>query len=516
MTTLTICRDCRNSVLGTVPNCPDCLSEKVTHINDFAEGEAIWGCGCCNAVHRVANEANPQHNYICHATNVGTSVDIHHLPLVKNNSVYLCQDCRKWNWIALDDRISFFRFACPDCMTTTQFKTLGRKYALGKDFLHPVVLGDLRNAKKNLTLKCGHQIYLAQFLFELRAKDKEILQAAPGTDPAPSVITSELTFTCDKCEQAIVIDESGAGQTVACPHCGQPVTVPNRHIIVNDQWQETYQELTKPSADKKCPFCKAIITDVNFCGFCGYDLVNGNPPPSQPAGTAGSKASRHFSRLVIGLAGLAIVVIGIFVFKDLQGRQPAEVEVEKPEAGVKKAKAVKAIIEQQIAKSEVEAKAAAANADNSDLLEFLNARRKETAVFRLRQLTKAFAAKPPFVTNSTFNVSATESHSTPYSGTVEFSLQLSQPRLTRDCQFAFALEFQNERWVLKRTCCKCTWTGESTSWKENAGVFNFCDDEAQPVDLRGEPPVKENLWSLMGIYRKNFEAAMDSVYPKKH
>ena len=514
MTPLTICLNCRKTVLATVPNCPDCLSEKLAFITDFDEGEAIWGCGFCDAVQRLSNKTNPQHNYICHASDVGTKADIHHLPLVKNNSVYLCQSCKKWNWIVLDDRISCFRLACPDCLTTTQFKTLGRKYKLSRDFLQSILIGDLRNANESLTLKCGHQIYLAQFVYELRAKDSRDLQAEPDT--APATFPSELTFHCDKCEQAIVIDESGAGQTVACPHCSQPVTVPNQHIIVNDQWQETYLELTQPSADKKCPVCKALIkSDLNFCGFCGYDLVNGTHPV-QTTGAAASKSSNHFKKIIIGLAVLAIVANGIFAYKYFQGRQRYEAEPEKPETVGRKAEAKKAMVEPPKAKSEAEVKAVAAGEGNLDLREFIKAKNKETAVLKLRELTKTFVAKQPFITNSTFNVSTTESHSSPYNGTVDFSLQLFQPQLTRDCQFTFTLEFQNERWVLKRVCCKCTWSSDSTVWKENSGVFSFCDAEAKPVDLQGEPPVRDNLWNLMGIFRKAFEDALNSIYPKTH
>jgi transcription elongation factor Elf1 len=31
----------------------------------------------------------------------------------------------------------------------------------------------------------------------------------------------DITFSCDKCGQSIVIDEAGAGITVDCPNCRQ-------------------------------------------------------------------------------------------------------------------------------------------------------------------------------------------------------------------------------------------------------------------------------------------------------
>jgi len=38
----------------------------------------------------------------------------------------------------------------------------------------------------------------------------------------------DITFSCEKCGQSIVIDEAGAGITVDCPKCGKPLYVPSR------------------------------------------------------------------------------------------------------------------------------------------------------------------------------------------------------------------------------------------------------------------------------------------------
>ena len=37
----------------------------------------------------------------------------------------------------------------------------------------------------------------------------------------------DITFSCEKCGQNIVVDEAGAGITVDCPKCGKPVYVPS-------------------------------------------------------------------------------------------------------------------------------------------------------------------------------------------------------------------------------------------------------------------------------------------------
>ena len=37
----------------------------------------------------------------------------------------------------------------------------------------------------------------------------------------------DISFTCDKCGQSIVVDEAGSEITVDCPTCGKPVYVPS-------------------------------------------------------------------------------------------------------------------------------------------------------------------------------------------------------------------------------------------------------------------------------------------------
>jgi len=38
----------------------------------------------------------------------------------------------------------------------------------------------------------------------------------------------DITFECDKCGQAMIIEESGAGATVDCSNCGNPTYVPTQ------------------------------------------------------------------------------------------------------------------------------------------------------------------------------------------------------------------------------------------------------------------------------------------------
>jgi hypothetical protein len=115
-------------------------------------------CGNCRAVCPVETKFMPAVSRTCAATiHKGHSLQ---LSLSKWNSLILCQECKGWNWNTDDERITSFSFPCPICGSATEFKSLGRKFVLGGEFLKPVVIGDLRLAGKSLTLKCGHPIYL--------------------------------------------------------------------------------------------------------------------------------------------------------------------------------------------------------------------------------------------------------------------------------------------------------------------------------------------------------------------
>jgi transcription elongation factor Elf1 len=40
---------------------------------------------------------------------------------------------------------------------------------------------------------------------------------------------ADITFTCPRCQQGLVIDEEGAGMMVECPTCAQLLSVPEAH-----------------------------------------------------------------------------------------------------------------------------------------------------------------------------------------------------------------------------------------------------------------------------------------------
>lgn len=49
---------------------------------------------------------------------------------------------------------------------------------------------------------------------------------------------SDMRFHCPECDGRLVVDERGVGLTIRCPHCSQPITIPD----VNAQGKEIKQK----------------------------------------------------------------------------------------------------------------------------------------------------------------------------------------------------------------------------------------------------------------------------------
>jgi len=201
---------------------------------------------------------NPQEHQIQKATVLEYKRDARSLPLTLWNTTFLCDGCKSWNWVTLDDRIALFVFPCPACGRTGGEMSLGRKFAAGA-FLQRVVLGDLRLSGKPLIMACGHQVHLPKLVFERKVirtgPPPQEPVPSPGTTPAPkpkpekektsriNIIQpdevargkrekppADITFSCSKCGQNIVIDEAGAGLRVNCPKCQAELTVPAAQV----------------------------------------------------------------------------------------------------------------------------------------------------------------------------------------------------------------------------------------------------------------------------------------------
>ena len=47
-----------------------------------------------------------------------------------------------------------------------------------------------------------------------------------GAKPPLVIGERDIVFLCPACAGELVVDQAGAGMTVPCPHCGQPLTIP--------------------------------------------------------------------------------------------------------------------------------------------------------------------------------------------------------------------------------------------------------------------------------------------------
>ena len=49
---------------------------------------------------------------------------------------------------------------------------------------------------------------------------------AQGAKPPLVIGESDIIFACPACAGELVVDRAGVGMTVPCPHCGNPLTIP--------------------------------------------------------------------------------------------------------------------------------------------------------------------------------------------------------------------------------------------------------------------------------------------------
>ncbi len=71
----------------------------------------------------------------------------------------------------------------------------------------------------------------------------------------------DITFNCPKCQQHLVVDESGAGMTVPCPTCGADISIPPK-TVTPAPINEEAQELPTPAAPESAPNQKRQTSPV--------------------------------------------------------------------------------------------------------------------------------------------------------------------------------------------------------------------------------------------------------------
>ena len=78
----------------------------------------------------------------------------------------------------------------------------------------------------------------------------------------------DIEFSCQKCHQKMVIDPSGAGMTIECSNCKEPVIVPDVKPTVVDNRNAGQDKQTKV-----CPFCgEDVLMVAKKCKHCGETI----------------------------------------------------------------------------------------------------------------------------------------------------------------------------------------------------------------------------------------------------
>lgn len=169
----------------------------------------------------------------------------------------------------------------------------------------------------------------------------------------------DITFTCSKCGQKLMVDDWATGSQVQCPKCGQNLTVPTptRPTVqpltprvppappvaarafpqVSSATSGSQAKLPIPpvlqqtpgDGTKQCPFCaETIKVEARICRFCGSDLVTTQParkPEPVEQGMSISDVARlKVKPLHVVLAILVVIIaVGLYSFAE-KGRKELE------------------------------------------------------------------------------------------------------------------------------------------------------------------------------------------------
>src|SRR5512132_113704 len=89
----------------------------------------------------------------------------------------------------------------------------------------------------------------------------------------------DVRFNCPHCSQHLAVDETGAGMTVNCPGCNQPVQLPSRSTAPV-RVVPVVKQTPPPVSGRliKCRDCGgAISSSATSCPACGAPVKRTNP-----------------------------------------------------------------------------------------------------------------------------------------------------------------------------------------------------------------------------------------------
>lgn len=100
---------------------------------------------------------------------------------------------------------------------------------------------------------------------------------------------ADITFNCPKCNNALVVDESGSGRLVNCPHCKNQIKIPTLADAMDIPSAVPPLPISSASSQEKaCPFCgENILLVATKCKHCGSMLTSSQSEqkaPTKPAG----------------------------------------------------------------------------------------------------------------------------------------------------------------------------------------------------------------------------------------
>lgn len=123
---------------------------------------------------------------------------------------------------------------------------------------------------------------------------------------------SEFQFPCPHCAEGVLLDESYAGEEIACPLCSGRVRVPSPS-------EAGHGEVAAEAGGETCPNCRAPLeSEAMICVACGYNnqtgsVMSAEAPPEPTRGRHAVPATASMMPGYLGALAGGLVAMSLWI-----------------------------------------------------------------------------------------------------------------------------------------------------------------------------------------------------------